>query len=578
MKYFTTLLILLAACSNDTNSATECPSGQSFNPISGLCVGPASDVGGLDVNDTGVTAQDQGSDLQTPDAAPDLVQDLTQDVGSDTQTEDAGPDVGQPVDMGGTELCANGRDDNGDGDIDCLDAQCAPTAGCGMCTFVAKPEDVPEAPLDGEMNPGRYETRTAGGFTDDYIYNQADSFKIGTRREWGGTIVFFGQDNGQPGTNNTNVIDANDTGREVQVAFYDPDRRMQNCAWNASCVTTPTTCENSITFLGWNPVQGGNRCNKGSGVEVVDFEDGALTISTLPLQWNPNWQRQDCSSQACNDPALNMLRSDVRVVQKLRFVREHVVELEYALYNLAAISHGETAQEFPTIYPANGQAGPDLWRLFNSTGTEVAIDQPANDGFKWKPFDSPGGWVAMLNQNLDYGVGHYTENRLTRWQGWQLRSLPFNNFRPEFPFAIPANGTIRARSYLILGGKSTVESEANWLDQNLPPFGVADLPTQDQVVNGNTLTVQGWALDNNGVSRVEALVDGGAPTVLSYGQSRPDVCAVWPMYPGCANGAVGYSGIVDVSNLTSCAHFLEVIAVDTLGNRRVIERRRFIKP
>ncbi|MEZ4460853.1 MAG: hypothetical protein R3E66_14210 [bacterium] len=351
---------------------------------------------------------------------------------------------------------------------------------------------------------------------------------------------------------------------------------MQNCAWNASCATTPTACDNSITFLGWNPVQGGNRCNIGSGVESVAFTAGALTISTLPLQWNPNWQRQDCSTQVCNT-AQNTLRSDVRVIQKLRFVREHVVELEYTLVNLAGISHGETAQEFPTIYTANGQGGPDLWRLYNSAGTEIAINTPANDGFLWKPFDSAGGWVGMYNQALDYGVGHFTENRLTRWQGWQQRALPFNNFRPEFPFAIPANGTIRARSYLILGGKSTVESEAAWLDQNLPPFGVADQPVAEHYQVGDSLTVSGWALDSDGVTRVEAVIDGGAPVVLSYGQARPDVCAVWPKYPSCANGAVGYSGLVDVSGISNCGHLLEVVAVDAKGNRRVIERRRFFK-
>ncbi|MEZ4460854.1 MAG: hypothetical protein R3E66_14215 [bacterium] len=60
------------------------------------------------------------------------------------------------------------------------------------------PADVPEAPLDGEANPGRYETLTQGGFTDDYIYNSSDSFKIGTRREWGGTIVFLAKTMANP--------------------------------------------------------------------------------------------------------------------------------------------------------------------------------------------------------------------------------------------------------------------------------------------------------------------------------------------------------------------------------------------
>ncbi|OIP33092.1 MAG: hypothetical protein AUK47_19610 [Deltaproteobacteria bacterium CG2_30_63_29] len=473
-----------------------------------------------------------------------------------------------------SELCDNHIDDDGDGDTDCLDSECVGDSACGTCPFVAAPELVPDSPLPGEAAPGNHETLTVQGFTDDYQYNGSGQFKVGTRRDWGGTIVFFGIDNGTPGPNNTNVIDANDTGREVQVAFYDPDRAMQDCAHDASCATSPTTCPFSITYLGWNPVQGGNRCNVGSGVESVDFADGAMTAQVLPLFWNPNWDRSDCSDVACNDAQLRSRPGDVRVFQRLRFVREHVVELDYTVQNLSSLAHGRTAQEFPTVYTANGNNGPDLWRLFDSNGVEIAIDTPANDGFFYKAFSSPGGWVAMQNSNLDYGVGLATENRLTEWQGWQLRSLPFNNFRPVFPFAIAANGTIRARSYLILGSRATVASEATWLDQHLPPFGVIDGPVADEAVSG-TVTVRGWALDNKGVDRVEVTVDGGAPTTLSYGGSRPDVCAVWPGYAGCPN--VGYTGTIDLSAASDCAHLLEVRAVDGDGNARVIGRQRVLR-
>ncbi|RME23157.1 MAG: hypothetical protein D6806_11755, partial [Deltaproteobacteria bacterium] len=67
-----------------------------------------------------------------------------------------------------------------------------------------------------------------------YLYDNQDYIKVGIRREWGGTIVFYGLvGSSGPGMNGSNVIDANDTGREVQVAFYDPDRALQNCVWDA---------------------------------------------------------------------------------------------------------------------------------------------------------------------------------------------------------------------------------------------------------------------------------------------------------------------------------------------------------
>ena len=475
---------------------------------------------------------------------------------------------------GKESCCADGLDNDGDGLVDCDDPDCAGLAVCNTdCPEVPEPAPVSERPMPGEAIPGRHETTGVNGFTDDYIFNQADALKVGVRREWGGSIVFFGINNGETGMNHTNTIDANDTGREVQVAFYDPDRMMQNCAHNASCVVSPTECPQSITYLGWNPVQGGNRCNNGSDVEWVDFSDGVLTISTNPLQWNPNWDRTDCSSDACHDPELAFRRSDVRIIQRMRFIGYHIVELDYTIVNLSNLVHAVTHHELPTVYSATGLGGPDLWRLMDSAGNQVSIDIPANDGFFHRVFESPGGWVSLQNETLEYGVALYNENRLTSYQGWQNRALPFNNFRALFPFAIPAYGTIRARSYLLIGGFSTITQDVAWLDAALPAFGALDWPEPDQVVSGGELTVSGWALDNKGVQTVYARIDDGEPVAVDYGNPRPDVCAAWPAYPGC--DSVGYSGTVDIIGLSSCPHVLEIVAVDTDGNSRVIARRRF---
>lgn len=486
--------------------------------------------------------------------------------------DDTGTDVAAPRDDGAAE--AEGADGTGD-DAPGPDAD-ADAGDDALCPVVPEPPPVPAQAIDGESPWGRHETTTVNGFQDDYLYDATDYLKIGLRREWGGSIVFFGIARGYgAGLNPTNAIDANDTGREVQVAFYDPDRLMQNCAWNASCATSPSSCPGGITYLGWDPVQGGNRCNRGSGVERVEFADGVLRAVTNPLFWNPNWDRTDCvSDNACTDPALRERRSDVRVTQSLRFVATHVVQLEYAVENLAALDHRATAQEMPTMYTANGRGGAaaDLWQVVDSEGRQVVVDTPAGgDGFFYENFDSPGGWVTLQDDGRTYGVGIYYENRLTAFQAWQLRSLPFNNVRAQFSFGIPAGGTVRARAYLLLGSFDTIRSQAAWLDARLGPFGTLDVPGPDAHVSGAT-AVQGWALDNRGVVSVELLVDGSPAVPLSYGASRPDVCLVWPGYAGCP--AVGFSGTLDASALTPCGHILEVRATDADGNARTIAARR----
>jgi hypothetical protein len=460
-------------------------------------------------------------------------------------------------------------DDVADDDAADDDDDAADDDDTGECTYSDAPDPVGDAPLPGEASPGPSEFTTTDGYSDEYVYDSTSYVKIGARRDWGGTIIFFGLSDGAPGMNDTNTIDANDTGREVQVAFYDPDRQMQNCAWNASCQSTPSSCPNSITYLGWNPVQGGNRCNNGSGVDSVSNAWGNLEVYTTPLHWNPNWDFTDCDSGGCDDPSLDERPSEVSVYQQLRFVRTHVVELRYSIEELAGMDHAATYQEMPTVYTANGDNGPDLWRLFDASGTEVPIDTPAGneDGFYYENFESPGPWVTMQNDDASYGVGILYENGESSFQGWQLRSLPFNNVRAMFQFGIPAFGTVNARAYLILGSQGTVATEAEAVMGDLAPFGWMDEPAE--TVSASTpVTIRGWALDNRGVASVEAIIDETTTVPLTYGDSRPDVCLVWPGYPDC--DTVGYSGTHDFGPADECPHLIEIVATDTDGNRRTI--------
>jgi hypothetical protein len=423
------------------------------------------------------------------------------------------------------------------------------------------------------MTPaGKTETVKADGFTDDYLYDGTSYTKIGTRREWGSTIVFFGLSDGKPGKNGTNTIDSNDTGREVQVAFYDPLRSMQGCAWNATCQSNPgAACPSSITYLGWDPVQGGNECNIGSGTQWVDLAPGALQAEVRPLFWNPDWQEPTCVNQGCSDPGKKAMKGDVLYTQRLRFVSTHVAEMQMTVKNLSDLDHPATSQEFPTVYAVFGAAGTaNLNVLLDSQGKQVPIDIPANDGFFYKNFESPGGWAALQNGSLEYGVGLYTEARLTGFQGWQAAGV-FNNFRPQMSFGIPPFGTVRARAYLILGSWSTIAAEAASLDANLPPFGALESPKPESLASGS-LQVSGWVLDNKAVGTVSLLLDGQAVAALGVDGVRPDVCKVYPGYTMC--DTVGFSGSVPLSGVSPCPHLVEALATDTDGNGRVIGRAR----
>lgn len=440
--------------------------------------------------------------------------------------------------------------------------------GVPGCPWGGRPE-VTDSPLAHAS--GRTESVRTGSFTDEYLYDATGAYKIGTRREWGSAVTFFGEAGSGPGANSSNTVDADDTGREVQVALYDPDRSVQGCSWDGSCASGGG-CTLQIRFLGWNPVQGGNRCNIGSPTESVRAGLGSLITSTVPLQWNPDWAARECSSDSCGSSgASSRPPSDVRLTQTMRFVRPRVAEMRYTVENLSDVSHRPTAQEMPTMYTSNGRRGShDLWRLMNPDGSQTAIDTPSGaDGFFYENFTSTGPWVSLQNDDLSYGIGILYENGLRDFQGWQKRDLPFNNVRSRIVFGLPGRGVVHARAYLMVGSFEQIQSDAEELLRTMPAFGVLDEPTGE--VSPGPSTIHGWALDNRGVRSLEARVDESVTVPLSYGGARPDVCLVWPGYPDCND--VGYSGTYDFGPPSSCPHLVEIIATDSDGNRRTIAER-----
>jgi len=413
-------------------------------------------------------------------------------------------------------------------------------------------------------------TSSSGGHTDVFLKSPTDYIRIGARLDWGGTVVFFGLTSNPQ----SNVIDANDTGRELQLALYDPTRAMQGCAWNASCQSTPTPCPTSITFLGWNPVQGGDECGHGAPVLSHGQAGDGLELVVQPLQWNPDWDKPDCSQTPCQAQGTPV---QVRYRMVLRFVAEHVVEVATEVTSQESFSHPATGQEFPTLYVAHGGSAPDLPMLLDASGQTVNLSTPGNDGFYYDNFTSPGPWVSWQNTAQNYGVGIAMDQGVRHWQGWRgdgATAPYFHNVRAQMVFGLAAGGSVRGISYLALGGFATVKSQIEDVLSKRPPFGTLDVPaagTTTTYAPGGAIQVAGWALDTEHVASVDVEIDGALVTQLANDGSRPDVCAVYPMYDGCPG--VGFSGAVPTAGLSACPHLLRVVARDGEGNATVLGER-----
>ncbi|MBK6531133.1 MAG: hypothetical protein IPF99_16420 [Deltaproteobacteria bacterium] len=437
-------------------------------------------------------------------------------------------------------------------------------------TLPAPPPDADPWASTGLATVGVPTTRmvASGAHRDLYLSGPSGVAEIAVRLDWGGSVVFFGQQ-GSPASN---TIDANDTGRELQVALYDPQRQFQRCARDASCAGT-NPCGNSITYLGWDPVQGGDECNHGARVLRSGLEGDRMVVEVRPTQWNPDWDAPDCRRSACPPAAVE---AGVTYTLGFRFVHSNVVEVSMEITSQESISHLPTEQEFPTLYVGHGGPSTDLPLLLDSAGTPITVNNPANDGFVYANFRSAGPWVTWQHRARDYGVGlsmDHAGQDFQAWEGSGTGAPYFHNVRPRQSFGIAAGATVRGRSYLTLGSFDTVRSLMDMVTRRRAPFGALDAPSAASTARalGGRFRVAGWALDNAALSSVLVRVDGVMATTLARTAARADVCAIYPNYPGCPRP--GFDGEVTLPVRDGCTHAVEVIARDADGNETVLGRR-----
>ncbi|MFB3170069.1 Ig-like domain-containing protein [Neobacillus sp. 179-C4.2 HS] len=99
---------------------------------------------------------------------------------------------------------------------------------------------------------------------------------------------------------------------------------------------------------------------------------------------------------------------------------------------------------------------------------------------------------------------------------------------------------------------------------NLELVGFLDAPANGSVVKGIS-TVRGWFLDDDGIARVDVLVDGQIVGQAKYGLSRTDVQRFYPEYNN-ANG--GYEFALDTKKYSNGAHKISVRATGKNGSTK----------
>ena len=107
---------------------------------------------------------------------------------------------------------------------------------------------------------------------------------------------------------------------------------------------------------------------------------------------------------------------------------------------------------------------------------------------------------------------------------------------------------------------------------NQAPFGNVDIPDLSGVFNAaGSFPVSGWALDTDGIAKVEVLIDNGVVQNAMYGDPRPDVANTFSDWPDALYSA--FIANVDTTRIQDGVHTLDVRGTDRLGLSRLIGRR-----
>ncbi|MEA2163979.1 MAG: hypothetical protein QOK37_2106 [Thermoanaerobaculia bacterium] len=107
---------------------------------------------------------------------------------------------------------------------------------------------------------------------------------------------------------------------------------------------------------------------------------------------------------------------------------------------------------------------------------------------------------------------------------------------------------------------------------NQAPFGNVDIPDLSGIFNASgSFPVSGWALDTDGIAKVEVLIDNGVMQNAMYGDARPDVANTFSDWPDALFSS--FIANVDTTRIQDGVHTLDVRATDRNGLSRLIGRR-----
>lgn len=201
------------------------------------------------------------------------------------------------------------------------------------------------------------------------------------------------------------------------------------------------------------------------------------------------------------------------------------------------------------------------------------IDTPAYNANVGSSSMKVSGWA--INKEDIKAINIYVNDVLKGTTTTGISRLDVQKVYPNFPKASTSGFSKEISLSGVAGGKNRLKVEQvtnsnkkytveTVINVNKPePITCIDTPVAGATIKGNSLTVSGWSLNNDGIKAINIYVDGVLKGTTTVGLSRLDVQKYYPQYTNASKS--GFSKTIDISNVGSGTRTIKVEQVSDSG-------------
>ena len=232
------------------------------------------------------------------------------------------------------------------------------------------------------------------------------------------------------------------------------------------------------------------------------------------------------------------------------------------------------------------QIGIDGTSIFYHTQIKVdkllpiqCVDSPTRGTHIYGDTMTVTGW--SINSVGIKNIEVYIDNKLLGTTNVGISRLDVASVYPLYENASKSGYSINVNIANISGGNKKLKvvqtdvnnqkftSEVDIYVAKLSNITVCDTPSNNESINGNLLNVSGWALNPNGIEKINIYIDNKLVSKAQMGIIRKDVLSVYPNYK---NDSSGYKADIDISNIANGKRMLRIEQIGKYGSFDSIEK------